>query len=171
MNKTLIVKKITNWRQVGGGDKKILPFQRPENSGSQTAMLKEVMKDKKLPPPLRSKDRINSMSELYRYVAIYRDQEESIGYSFRFFAQVMVRYGWLKPIPDAEPVKFLSVNGIAPTVENIRNGSYPFTQYVFAVTAKTTNPHVLKLIDWLLSPQGQELIEKAGYVGVREIDG
>ena len=37
---------------------------------------------------------------------------------------------------------------------------------VFTVTAGTTNPHVQDLIDWLLSPQGQELIEKTGYVGV-----
>ena len=66
---------------------------------------------------------------------------------------------------EAEPVKFLSVNGVAPTVENIRNGSYPFTEDVFVVTAGTPNPHVHELIDWLLSPQGQELIEKTGYVG------
>ena len=30
----------------------------------------------------------------------------------------------------------------------------------------SSNPHVQDLIDWILSPQGQELIEKTGYVGV-----
>jgi hypothetical protein len=67
---------------------------------------------------------------------------------------------------DAAPVKLLSVNGVAPTEENIRSGLYPFTVDIFAVTAGTGNPNVRKLIDWLLSPQGQELIEKVGYVGI-----
>jgi len=39
---------------------------------------------------------------------------------------------------------------------------------VFAVTAGTTNPHVPELIEWMLSPEGQELIERTGYVRVRE---
>ena len=165
-------KKITNWRQVGGNDKSILPFQRPENSGSQTAMLKQVMNEKKLPPPLRG-EFSTTMGGLYHDVAIYRDQEESIGYSFRFFTQEMVHYELspgLNVRPSStedrpvEPVKLLSVNGVAPTIENIRNESYPLIYGVYAVTAGTSNPHVSELIDWLLSPQGQELIEKSGYV-------
>ena len=171
----IYLRNITNWQQVGGNNKRILPFQRPVNSGSQTAMIKEVMRGKELPPPLL-REAFGTMGALHREIAIYRDQEESIGYSFRFFTQVMVQYDgrlrraeprWQQPAPDAEPVKLLSVNGVAPTVENIRNGSYPFTQYVFVVTAGTSNPHVSELIDWLLSPQGQDLIEKTGYVGVR----
>ena len=162
-------KKITNWRHVGGNDKKILPFQRPQNSGSQTAMLKDVMKDKNLPPPLKA-EYSGMMNETYTAIAVYRDEEESIGYSFRFYTQVMVNFKGHKRyriIPDADPVKLLSVNGITPTVENIRSGVYPFTQDVFVVTAGTSNPHVNELIDWLLSPQGQKLIEKVGYVGVK----
>jgi len=175
----IYLKKTTNWQQVGGNNKKILPFQRPKNSGSQTAMLKDVMKDKELPLPLLA-EYAGSMGSVYRAVATYRDYEESIGYTFRFYSQVMVQYGRITteislplqnfqklPIdPDAEPVKLLSINGIAPTAENIRNGSYPFTQDVFVVTAGTENPHVRDLINWLLSQQGQELIEKVGYVGL-----
>ena len=40
--------KITNWNQVGGDNAKIIAYQRPENSGSQTGMLSLVMKDKKI---------------------------------------------------------------------------------------------------------------------------
>ena len=39
--------KITNWNQVGGDNVKIIAYQRPENSRSQTGMLSLVMKDKK----------------------------------------------------------------------------------------------------------------------------
>ena len=177
----IYLRKITNWKQVGGDDKKILAFQSPLDSGSQTTMLKEVMKDKELPLPLESM-RSTKMGGILRNVAVYRDQEESIGYSFRFFAQVMVVHADMfyrrgrqtgasipaeHVYPGTKPVKLLSVNGIAPTPENIRNGSYPFTTDIFAVTAGTSNPHVRSLIDWLLSPQGQELIEKTGYVRIR----
>ena len=167
-------KKITNWKAVGGNDKRILPFQRPENSGSQTAMLKQVMMEKKLPPPLRG-EFSTTMGGLYHDVAIYRDQEESIGYSFRFFTQEMVHYELspglsvrLSSADDrpAEPVKLLSVNGVAPSTENIRNGSYPLIYGVYAVTTGASNPRVEEIINWLLSPQGQELIKKSGYVGV-----
>ncbi|MDR2523345.1 MAG: substrate-binding domain-containing protein [Synergistaceae bacterium] len=169
----IYLKKITNWRHVGGNYKKILPFQRPENSGSQTAMVKEVMKDKKLPLPLQE-EQSGTMGGLYRDVAKHRDLEEAIGYSFRFFTQEMMIVGsstrverfTTAPPGEAKPVKLLAVNGVAPTVENIRSGSYPFTTDVYAVTAGTKNPRVPELIDWLTSPQGQELIEKTGYVGV-----
>jgi phosphate transport system substrate-binding protein len=169
----IYLKKITNWRQVGGNNKKILPFQRPENSGSQTAMVKEVMKDKKLPLPLQE-EQSGTMGGLYQDIARHRDREEAIGYSFRFFTQEMMivgRSGRIErftaaPPGEAEPVKLLAVDGVSPTVENIRNGSYPFTTDVYAVTAGTKNPRVPELIDWLTSPQGQELIEKTGYVGV-----
>ena len=43
-------KKTTRWNQVGGKHEQILPFQRPEGSGSQTAMLR-VMGDVPMAPP------------------------------------------------------------------------------------------------------------------------
>jgi phosphate transport system substrate-binding protein len=166
------LKKITNWKELGGKDEKILPFQRPTNSGSQTTMIKEVMDGKELPPPLRA-EYSESMGEIVRRVAEYRDYPGSVGYSFRYFAQNMVRYEDSKYKVrinrgelTAGRVKFLSVDGVAPTVENIRNKSYPFTVDVFIATAGTKNPHVQELIDWVLSPEGQKLVELAGYVGI-----
>jgi phosphate transport system substrate-binding protein len=168
----IYLKKITNWQEVGGENIRILPFQRPVNSGSQTAMIEEVMRDKTLPLPLRS-EYYGSMGGVNRGVALYRDYAESIGYSFRFFTKEMMKYipnyegklRGLRPVPGG--VKLLSLGGVAPTEDNIRSGSYPFTVDVYAATAGTRNPHVQEMIDWILSPQGQELIERAGYVGIR----
>jgi phosphate transport system substrate-binding protein len=168
----IYLKRITNWKKLGGNDEKILPFQRPDNSGSQTAMIKEVMKEKELPPPLREEYSGTMGRTLYR-IAAYRDHPGAIGYSFRFFAQNMVRYSsyekrrhFRERVDDR--VKFLAIEGVAPTEENIRNKSYPFTVDVFIATAGTKNPHVQELIDWTLSPEGQALIEKIGYVGVEK---
>ena len=175
----IYLRNITNWRQVGGDNRRILPFQRNHGSASQATMINEVMGGRNLPMPPLVLNYVGSFSYMgilrVRDIAMYRDQEESIGYSFRFSTRGMLQFGeedtlrwWtLRPAPYAEPVKLLSVNGVAPTVENIRNGSYPFIQYIYAVTAGTSNPHVPGLVEWLLSPQGQELIERVGYVGVR----
>ena len=183
--RNIYLEKITNWREVGGNDRKILPFQRNPNSGSQTAMEKEVMKGEALPPPLGR--RFNEMYIMVGGVSQYRDQEESIGYSYRFFTEEMVRTVMNENKKEAEslsqyppdsddahkqylevlkPVKLLAVDGIEPSVENIRNGTYPFTISVYAVTTGKSNPRSQELIDWMLSPQGQELIEKTGFVGV-----
>jgi phosphate transport system substrate-binding protein len=59
------------------------------------------------------------------------------------------------------------VNGVAPTVENIAKGTYIFTEDIYAATAGSKNRHVQELIDWILSTQGQALIEKTGYVRVK----
>ncbi len=147
-------KKITNWRDVGGNNEKIIPFQRPENSGSQTIMLAMVMKDKTLPSPLWE-EYAAGMGGVISQVAEYRNYSSAIGYSFRYFATGM------KP---NESIKLLAVNGIEPTVENIRNGTYPFTIDVYAVTAGSANENTSTLLQWILSEQGQSFIELCGYV-------
>ena len=125
------------------------------------------MKNKDLPPP--PTERILTMARMYYDVAyVYNNQEESIGYSYRFYVQEMVRHSRSRIVKfwPIDPIKLLSVNGIAPSKENIRDGTYPFTVNIYAVTAGTANPHVNNLLDWLLSSQGQELIEKTGYIGI-----
>ncbi|MCL1903306.1 MAG: substrate-binding domain-containing protein [Oscillospiraceae bacterium] len=154
-------KKTTNWKKVGGKNERIMPFQRPENSGSQTIMLAAVMKDKTLPPPLWEES-ADLMGGMISRVAEYRNYASAIGYSFRYFATGM------KPNQN---IKLLSVDGIAPTVENIQNSTYPFTVEVYAVTTNEAeqdkkSENIKKLLDWILSEQGQSFIEKCGYIRI-----
>ena len=63
-------------------------------------------------------------------------------------------------------VRLLSIDGVEPTVENIRSGAYPHVTTLYAVTRKgEDNPNVQILLDWLVSEQGQRLVEASGYVG------
>jgi phosphate transport system substrate-binding protein len=174
----IYTRKITNWGQVGGSDVKILPFQRPDDSGSQTTMLKEVMKGRRITKPLRAplgEEYVPGMGGMVMNVAHYREAAESIGYSFRFFAQNMVRIPYKKwgeettYLPADSAVKLLRINGVEPSEENIRSGAYPLTVEIYAATAGTKNPRARELIDWILSPRGQELVERGGYIGVRPL--
>lgn len=151
----IYLKKITNWKDVGGNSKDIMAFQRPADSGSQTIMESVVMKGLVLPEPI-TEESADIMGGLVNRVADYRNYPSSIGYTFRYFVTSMF-YN--------KDVKLLAIDGVEPTVENIKNGTYPFTVDVYAVTANTENENAQKLIDWTLSEEGQVFIEKCGYVG------
>jgi len=147
-------REITRWNAVGGNLQHIIPFQRPEGSGSQTAM-ERIMGDTPLTTPVREEYQ-QMMGGIVNRVADYRNYGNSIGYSFRYYVTVMFQH---------DGVKLLSVNGVAPTVENIRSGAYPFVSPFVAVSLEDDpNPNTQKLIGWLLSPQGQDMIQRVGYV-------
>ncbi|MDR1460479.1 MAG: substrate-binding domain-containing protein [Campylobacteraceae bacterium] len=150
--------KIKNWREFGGENRKILAFQRNENSGSQTAMQKYVMKDTPFISPIQEEFH-GSMGGMIEGTANYRNAPNAIGYSFRYYATVM---------NSNENIKLLSIEGIEPTVENIKNNTYPFTAEFYIVNTQNISQNGQKLIDWFLSEQGQALIEDIGYVPIRE---
>jgi len=145
--------KITNWKEVGGNNEKIRAFQRNEGSGSQTAFL-NFMGEIKPIEPVKANE-IGGMGGIIRMVSDYGNYGNSIGFSFRFFTQAMVN------LPD---VKILKVNDIYPDIESIKSGQYPITGNIYAITnAKNTKENVAKFLDWILSKQGQYLVEKTGY--------
>ena len=144
--------KITNWREVGGNNDGIRAFQRPEGSGSQTALRKVMAGQPLLTPP--QEDVVNGMGGMITETAQYRNHRNALGFSFLFFATDMVRNG---------NISLLSIDGVPPTRENIANGTYPLAAEFYAVTRNTDNPNVERFIEWILSPQGQSLVEKTGY--------
>ncbi len=148
--------EITNWKEVGGRNEKIVAFQRNEGSGSQS-MLKRFMGD--TPIMEAPTEQVNDlMSGIIDQVSSYKSKSNSIGFSFRYYVEGIIQN------PD---IKIVAVDGVYPNVENIKNGSYPITTPLYAVTYyENRNPNVDALIDWILSDEGQYIIEKTGYVGV-----
>lgn len=148
--------EITNWKQVGGRDEKIAAFQRNEGSGSQS-MLQRFMGDTPImeaPTEMRN----DLMSGIIEQVSNYRSKSNSIGFSFRYYVEGIIKN------PD---IKMLSVDGAAPTAENIKNGTYPIVTPIYAVTyEEQENENVGKLLAWVLSEEGQRIIEETGYVGL-----
>ena len=147
--------EITNWREVGGNNEKIVPFQRNEGSGSQSMFLR-LMGDTPVMEP-DTQTQIGGMGEIIEEVADYKSKPTSIGFSFRYYVEGMSKK------PD---ITMIAVNGIAPTKENIQNGTYAIIAPVYAVTYEG-NPKesVGQLIEWILSEEGQYIIEQKGYVG------
>ncbi len=64
-------------------------------------------------------------------------------------------------------MKLLALDGIYPNKENIRNESYPIVANLFAVYRKNEdNSNVRKLVEWILSDEGQKIVEESGYVAL-----
>ena len=149
--------KITNWKDVGGKNEKIAAFQRNEGSGSQS-MLKRFMGDTPImDAPTEMVDDL--MAGIIEQVADYKSKTNSIGFSFRYYVEGIIKN------PD---IKMISIDGAAPTSENIRNGSYPILTPIYAVTYnENQNGNVDKLLEWILSDEGQYIINETGYVGIK----
>lgn len=149
--------KITNWNQVGGDNAKIIAYQRPENSGSQTGMLSLVMKDKKIKEP-KKEEYIESMAGIIDAVANYDNSKDSLGYSYYYYATTM--YG-------NENIKFLAVDGVSPNHDTIKDESYPLITAYYIVTLKDTkNTAVSKVKKAMLESKGQEIARNAGYIEI-----
>lgn len=148
--------EITNWSQVGGKDAEILPYQRPTGSGSQTAMLSLVMKDKQIIAPPTSHIQ-GEMGELIDAIAEYDNSENAIGYSYFYYVNTMYK---------KDTIKMLSIDGVKPTIETIKNGTYPIYTNGFIVTRSDADENTKKWVEAVLSDRGSKIIENAGYVPV-----
>ncbi len=149
--------EITNWKQLGGKNEKIEAFQRNEGSGSQS-MLERFMGD--TPIMDAPTELVNDlMVGIIEQVSNYKSKSNSIGFSFRYYVEGIIKN------PD---IRMLSVDGVAPTKENIQNGTYPIVTPIYAVTYEDNpNENVKKLVDWMLSDEGQYIINETGYVGIK----
>ncbi len=130
----------TNWSQVGGPNRIINPVTRLEGSGSQTvfaAFMGDTEIGRKSPLAITG---------------------GSIGFSFRYYMDGIV---------ENDAVKMLSLNGVYPSAEHIQDRSYPIVAEFYAIyRADNTNENIPVLVDWLLSAEGQRLIEQCGYVPI-----
>lgn len=149
---------ITNWAQVGGEDAPIIAYQRPTGSGSQTAMMSLVMKDRKIMEPPTKQLRME-MGELVDAIADYDNADTAIGYSYFYYVNTMYK---------RDTIKMLAVDGVEPSIKTIKSGEYPIYTNGFIVL-RADQPEDSPASRWVaavLSERGSRLIESAGYVPV-----
>ena len=132
--------QITNWAAVGGANRIINPVSRLAGSGSQTTM-EAFMGSYEIGPK-----------------SPFAITGGSLGFSFRYYMDGIV---------GNQKVKMISLNGVYPSAENIQNGTYPVIAQFYAIyRADNDNENIPILIDWILSDEGQQIIEGSGYVRI-----
>ena len=148
---------IANWSEVGGENRKIIAYQRNQGSGSQSMLVRFMGDTPIMEPPTEQVQDL--MDGIIHTVSNYKNNAGAIGFSFRYYLDTLIAN------PD---VKMLSINGVYPSVENIKSGAYAIVTPLYAVTYRECeNENVSRLIDWILSDEGQFIIEETGYSGVR----
>ena len=145
--------KYLSWSELGGESRRLDAYQRPHGSGSQTAMEEMVMQGLQM-------NRVNEnyisdgMADAVQQVGNYQNGQGAIGYSYLYYVNALVESGG---------VKVLSVDGVAPTDENLQSGAYPFTVNYYAVYRKGDD-NTEAFVFWLTGPEGQQAVRQAGYV-------
>jgi phosphate transport system substrate-binding protein len=133
--------KITNWKDVGGNDLKIVLVHRPDSSGSRTLVKQIILDNKEF-----TKDGITQENSGAMKTAVV-GQSGSIGY-------VDTPY-----IDDT--VKALKIDGVAFSEENIKNGTYKLFGVEHMYTKGEATGAAKAFIDYISSKdfQGKQVRE------------
>jgi phosphate transport system substrate-binding protein len=146
---------VTNWKDVGGADSGILAYQRQPVSGSQTMMNKLVMKGTPM-AKAPAEYVIGEMGGLVDAVAVYDGAENAVGYNVYYYVTRM-------KLDDN--IRLLEVGGVAPSIETITSGDYPFVNDFYAVIradAPDDSPERVLFV-WMQTEEGQRLVAHEGY--------
>ena len=141
--KEIFTCRIKNWKELGGDDEAIVPVIRPANSGTHFYFKEHILGGEEYcDSSLIRNTTQDVINEIIRY-------KNAIGYGG-------IAYG-TKEI-------HANVNSIAPTEENVRNDTYPIIRYLHFYTLNTPRGNTKEFIDWVLSSDGQEIVEESGYI-------
>lgn len=139
--------KITNWKEVGGDDLQIVVISRDSSSGTFEAWAEMVLNKEKVTP------RAQMQASNGAIVQAVSKNRFAIGY---------IGLGYIN-----KSIKPLKVNGIEATVENAFSKTYPVSRPLYMYTSGQPTGTVAKYIAFVLSPAGQELVAKDGFVPVK----
>lgn len=144
--------KITNWKEVGGEDAKIVLYGRENSSGTYVYFKDNVLTGADFAAQTQT---LPGTAAIVNAVA---KDKHGIGYGGAAYAKG-VRYCRVKK--DAQ------TPGYEPTLENVKSGKYPISRYLYWYVRNKPTGEIKKLIDWALSEQGQQIVTKVGYFPVK----
>ena len=138
--------KITNWKEVGGPDEEIVLITRPSTSGTR-ALFKEFA----LGGAEEASNKSLETDDSGTLLQSIKDNKGAIGY-------VALSY-----LVNNQDVATVSVDGVAPTLENTYNGTYPVWGYEHMYTKGKQNSTVYVYYDFIMSDEYGKSMEAQGY--------
>ena len=144
--------KITNWKQVGGDDRKIVVYSRETSSGTYEFFKESVLKNKNY---MSSSLSMPATGAIIQSVSQTRG---AIGY---------VGLAYLSPRVKSISVSYDGKHYAPPTMESATDKSYPIVRPLYYYYNKENSEQVAPLVNFILSPAGQEIIKKSGYIPVK----
>lgn len=146
--------KITNWKEVGGEERKIVVYSRETSSGTYEFFKESVLENKNY------MSSILSMPATGAIIQSVRQTKGAIGY---------IGLAYLNRYVKALAVSYDGgVHYAEPSVENAINGSYPIVRPLYYYYDSRKEAEVSPFISYVISPKGQESVLEQGFVPVTE---
>ena len=140
--------KITNWKEVGGDNLQIVVVSRDSSSGTFEAWAEMVLNKAKVTPKAQMQASSGAI------VQAVSKNKYAIGY---------IGLGYIN-----KAVKPLTVNGVQATAKTAISKEFPVARPLYMYTDGQPTGETAKFIKFILSPAGQNLVAKAGYVPLGE---
>ena len=144
---------IKNWKDLGGADEKIIVLSRDSSSGTHVYFKEHVLRKGN---EKGSEEYSSSALFLPSNEALKQQVENSKG------AIAYIGMGYMD-----NSVKEVTVNGVEATLANVKAKKYPISRAVYWYADKTVSGTAKDLISFMLSPKGQEIVKKEGFVPVK----
>ncbi len=135
--------KVKNWSEVGGENRSIEVVNRQPNSGTYAFLKEHVLLAE---PYIRGARAMPNTAAVIRAV---NTNPAAIGYGGIAYGNELIH---------------CSLDGFAPTGDNVVNGTYPLARYLYLYSVTTPNGHLKGFIDFILSDEGQGIVEDVGYI-------
>ena len=145
--------KVTNWKEVGGDDMKIVVYSRETSSGTYEFFKEHVMNKKNFAPA------VMLMPATGAIVQSVSQTKGAIGYVGLAYLETNVKA--LKVSYDT------GKTFVSPTVENAVNKSYPISRPLYYYYLNSVEKSAKPFIDFILSAEGQKIVKEVGYVPVK----
>ena len=145
--------KITNWSEVGGISKPIRVINRGVTSGTRAAFEDIVLLGQSFAP------------DSPNFITWKQDETTAI---LRDLGDNSISYATVSQLERQEIVRIVPIDGVNPTdIESVKAGKYPISRSLFLGVKKTTSPAAKQFIEFALSPQGQQIVQKLGFIPIQ----
>jgi phosphate transport system substrate-binding protein len=155
--KDIYESKVTNWKELGGSDKRIAFFNKEPGRGTWEVFAKWVYDDPKKTPEV-SFPEVGGNEETRNKVASTRGAMSQLSSSWADGKTVY-----------ALGLKLDSGEVVEPKPANIANHKYPMSRPLFLLTNGEPTGEAKTFIEFMLAPRGQELVKKSGYLMLSEL--
>ncbi|HWP81131.1 MAG TPA: phosphate ABC transporter substrate-binding protein [Bacteroidota bacterium] len=150
--KAIYTGKITNWKEVGGEDAKIILYSRENNSGTYVYFKDNVLEGADF---VATAQNLPGTASVVNAVA---KDKYGIGYGGAAYAKGIRMISVKRD--DRSPA-------YEPNLENIKSGKYPISRFLYLYTRTRPAGALKAFVDWVLSSEGQEIVTRVGYFPVR----
>lgn len=145
--------KIKNWKELGGIDKDIIVISRDSSSGTHVYFKEHVLRKGK-----------SKGKEEFGNKTLFLPSNESIKQQVTT-GEGTIAYLGLGYLDDT--VKPVEIDGIDANVKNVKNKTYPISRSVYWYTDEKIEGTTKKLVDFMMSKEGQKIVEKEGFVPIK----